>query len=245
MCEAVRFAWQPHWRFIALLAAMLPLTFAAGFWQLDRAEQKRDMIAAQAHAIRLPAIPLDSLAAPENYRRVWVEGRWTDALFLLDNRTRAGRVGYEVLGILRAANLPPVLVNRGWVAAGADRAALPTIQMPAGPQRIAGQLYRSPSKPLVLAPQTWADSWPERLQAIDFALLEARLGERLYPAVLRMEPTAPGAYQATWPLPRARPAMHTGYAVQWFAIGATLLVLAVFANSNLWEWAQHRRRNPK
>ena len=191
----------------------------------------------------MPAVELSTLSAEQirNYSKVYMDGEWSEALFLLDNRVRAGRVGYEVVGLLRSDNMPPILVNRGWVDGGQDRNQLPEIEPLFGTHRVEGYLYKSAQKPLVLAEQQWAGSYPERLQVIDFDLLQQRLGEELFPSVIRISAESPLAFRADWAIERKGPGMHIGYAAQWFLMSLTVIVMSVFANSNLWQWLKHRK----
>ena len=239
----MRFQWRPIPQFLILVCAVLPLTIAAGFWQLDRAEQKRTALALQDQGAARPAVNL--LAVPEaasrNYLQVFVEGEWSEELFLLDNRIRSGRVGYEVVGVLESRGLKPVLVNRGWIDGGRDRSKIPEVEALFGQHRIEGYLYRATQKPIVLAGQQWSNRFPEKLQVIDFDLLEQRLEKSLYPSVVRISAESPLAFRADWIIERKGPGMHLGYAVQWFLMALTVSIMSLFANSNLWQWFQYRR----
>ena len=73
-------------------------------------------------------------------------------MVLLDNKTRAGVAGYEVVMPLRiAGSSMHVLVNRGWIAAGRDRARLPDIRTPDVLVDVVG-MARIPGRFLELAP---------------------------------------------------------------------------------------------
>ena len=67
--------------------------------------------------------------------------------------------------------------------------------------------------------------------------LAAILGYPLRPSLILLEPEAPGGYRRDWQ-PRFGgfgPERHRGYAVQWFALAATLVILYL---------AAHARRSP-
>lgn len=244
MTTAVKFEWQWDFKFLLLVCAVLPLTVSAMFWQLDRAEQKREMLQQLDEGLAHPPVLLEEVAEDaRNYTRVIVEGSWAEPVFLLDNRTRNGRVGYEVVGLIEREGSTPVLVNRGWVPAGNDRSVLPEIEIPPGNHRVEGYLYRSVQKPIVFAEQQWSGSWPERTQIIDFELMAGRLQQELYPFVVRISPESPLAYQADWRVERKGPGMHIGYAVQWALISLTIVIMSLFVNSNLRAWWKHRKKN--
>lgn len=247
MVSSVQFKWQLQPKFLLLVCAVLPLTVSAGFWQLDRAEQKRTALEQQDRGAAMDAVDLKMLdeADLSNYSKVYAEGQWSDELFLLDNRTRSGRVGYEVVGVLRVEGHAPVLVNRGWISGGQDRSTVPEIEALFGDHHVEGYLYRATQKPIVLAEQQWSDSWPEKLQVIDYELVEARLGESLYPSVIRISYESPLAFQADWTIERKGPGMHIGYAVQWFLMAVTVFVMTIFASSNLWPWLKYKQASKK
>ena len=51
----------------------------------------------------------------------------------------------------------------------------------------------------------------------------------------------PGALETGWQVVNVVPGMHTGYAVQWSALSMALLILTLFANSNLGAVLKHRK----
>ena len=78
------------------------------------------------------------------YRPVVATGeymaRWQ---ILIDNKVVGGRAGFHVVTPLALADGRVVLVNRGWVAQGASRAALPDVPPPAGTV-IGARTHRDP-----------------------------------------------------------------------------------------------------
>ena len=119
-----------HWKVTLLCLLTFPVLMALGFWQLDRAEQKRAREAAlDAVRTQPPAtLPGTDLAAIEEQRRLLLQGHYlTGRNWLLDNRQRDGQVGYEVITPFELSDGRILLVNRGWVAASAEPIA-PTRQ---------------------------------------------------------------------------------------------------------------------
>jgi cytochrome oxidase assembly protein ShyY1 len=56
---------------------------------------------------------------------------------------------------------------------------------------------------------------------------------------LRLAP-GPAAYRLDWPVVAMGPEKHLGYAVQWFAMAATLTVLALYLG---WRTRKNRKEN--
>ncbi|MDX1563642.1 MAG: SURF1 family protein, partial [Gammaproteobacteria bacterium] len=115
------------------------LLAAAGFvslgrWQLDRAEVNRSLAARFAAGIDAAplTVPLAEIESEMlRYERLSLRGRYEPAMqILLDNRTRDGVAGYEVLTPFRVEDAGPlVLVNRGFVPAALDRSVLPDVAL--------------------------------------------------------------------------------------------------------------------
>ncbi len=215
-----------------LLAAALAGLVALGLWQLRRADEKRALYAeferGDAPAIALATVP--GARAPARYARVAVEGRYLpERQFLLDNMTHAGQVGYRVLTPLAADDGGTVLVDRGWVPLGASRAQLPDVAVGGGERRISGRLDEPPRAGIALdAGDT--RGWPRVLSYPSHAALEAAFGAPLYPRLVLLDADAADGFVREWRPGGFGPERHLGYALQWFALAATLLVGYVFAS---------------
>lgn len=218
---------------LLLLIAMMSL----GFWQLDRAEQKRAVLRAYGDRPADAAVRIaDDFALSQDwrYRRAQVIGAY-DARhqFLLDNRVQQGRVGYYVLTPLRLARgNAVVLVNRGWVPQGATRADLPDLPAPrASELTLEGLIDFPPQKVFVLGEGEDRDpGWPKVLQQLRLDLQAQQLNARLLPMVLLLDKDQPGGFVREWNPVVIGPERHVGYAVQWFALAAALVILYVWVN---------------
>lgn len=244
--------WTPHWGMVVLVLLLMSLTISLGFWQLQRAGEKRTLLA--EHQTRSAQPPLDiSTGLPPadehlRYREVTLAAKLdNERVFLLDNRPRRGQQGYEVHVLATALDRDgnptgfTILVNRGWIGTGLDRQQLPSIPAVPGLVRLRGYLYQPPSAAIVLADDAWpADEWPLVVQSVDPERVAQHLGVDLAPYTLRLAPADLAALEADWPIVIDGPAKHLGYAVQWFSMAAVLLLLAVFANSNLWQVLTNR-----
>lgn len=232
-----RLHWRWNYRVLAMAACLFPVTLALGFWQLHRADEKRALL--EVHAGRAAADPVPfagiKARADNDYLRVVVTGKIdNERVFLVDNRVRHGRPGYEVVSPLRTDDGRWLLVNRGWIQAGLDRRVLPVVPPLTGEVKLTGYLYRNPGKPFSLGDDQWQPGrWPQIVQHVEPERLEERLGVDLFPYSLRLEASASPGLEPGWEIVNLPPSTHIGYAVQWFALAATLLVLTVFANSNL------------
>ena len=105
---------------------------------------------------------------------------------------------------------------------------------------IGGYIYQPPGRPFQLAEPVAAESFPVVYQVIEAELLAGALGTPVFPHTIRLDAGSPGALTVSWPLMNASPDKHMGYAVQWFAMAVTLLILTLIANSNLISWLKSK-----
>lgn len=204
---------------------------AAGNWQRGRMEQKEAMraqydAAAAERPIALPAGAPDWAAL--RYRPVEVRGAYdAGRQILIDNRVRDGRVGYHVVTPLALDDGRAVLVDRGWIAAGATRNELPLAPPPVGPVTVRGRIALPPSGYLEMRRE--APNGPV-WQNLDPSRFGAATGLRVIDAVV--EQAADGApadgLVRAWPAPDFGIEKHRIYMMQWYLFAA----LAV----GLWGW---------
>jgi surfeit locus 1 family protein len=222
----------PWWATLATLAACSVFAMA-GVWQLDRAAERRTLLALyEAGAGDAAPLPAPAGAADLTglrYRHIVAEGSYDAAhQVLLDARTRAGRTGYEVLTPLVGPDRA-VLVNRGWIPADPDRSRLPPVDVGAGPRRVEGLLDRLPRSALAEVPQE-AGGWPRRMLYPTADQIAAALGYPVTDYQLLLAPGEPDGFLREWRPALMEPSRHIGYAVQWLALAAAAVVLYVALN---------------
>lgn len=215
------------WMLLAMALLLWPVLVSLGFWQLDRAVQKSELL--KSWEVR--AQEIQSLASSNLVRFSAVESlgefdreRW----LLLDNRTRQGKVGYEVVALFYPQDVvTPILVNLGWIQANHDRRIYPEIVIPEGTVTVSGRLTE-PSELLVLAESDPQQGWPQRLQRLDISRLEQQLGLKLMPWVIRPNDPVIANLDLSWTPTVMQPEKHQAYALQWFVMAAVLLGLIVW-----------------
>jgi surfeit locus 1 family protein len=217
------------------VAGLLPALVALGFWQLQRAGEKRmlqDEYDARAAGPAVRIEPRLQRAEDLRFYRVTVRGRYEGAHQLfIDNRVYQGRAGYHVVTPLKIEDSEVrVLVNRGWLPLGDDRARLPAAAFPAGVQDVAGVATVPADKPFRLGPEApLRDDGRTLWQHMDLARFAASVRYPVQPVVLLLDSQSPaGGFTRDWSRLDAGIAVHQGYAFQWFALAATLLALYLF-----------------
>lgn len=210
------------------------LGIALGDWQRHRAGEKRAVVALASAAAR--EAPLDLAAAGNDaaavlYRTVHGSGEYDAAhAVLIDNKVRGGRPGFEVVTPFKLApGNRYVLVDRGWVAQGPTRKALPSVQTPAGVVKIVGRATIPPKRYLELKADTGEGTLRQNL---DIERIAASSGLTLLPFVVEQtDPVAPpDELLRDWPLPDFGIEGHLSYMVQWYSLAALAIVLWLVLN---------------
>ncbi|GAB4192164.1 MAG: hypothetical protein Tsb002_21620 [Wenzhouxiangellaceae bacterium] len=232
---------RPHW--LPLLAAVVLISFFTrlGLWQLDRADEKRDILAAAANAGQVQLSTLSS--APQRYSQLSMEGRYdTRRHLLLDNQILNGRPGVNVLTPFTTSTGHTVLVNRGWLPLG-PRRELPEVETPTGPLTLSGRVNLPPrvgrrlgeNKPLSTR------QWPQLITYLDLPVVAAALDQPLTEWIVQLDADSPGGFAGRdWPVVNFGPERHLSYAWTWFTLAFT-----VFLVTALLQWRAYRRRNSR
>jgi surfeit locus 1 family protein len=89
---------------------------------------------------------------------------------------------------------------------------------------VGGLLDRIPRAGIALETEP-SSGWPKIVQFPAVDELSAMLGLQLVPGLLLLDPAEPDGYRRDWRPSDFGPERHIGYAVQWFALAATLVIL--------------------
>jgi len=223
-----------------VLAAVAVAGFAwLGRWQWHRAAEKRAIAAAFQAGMSAPVQPLEgrSTESLPRYAHVAARGAYDgERQFLLDNLSRDGRAGYEVLTPLRLDDGRWLLVNRGWLPlSGGGRQQLPAIrlgQAALDTRTVAGRLDDLPVTGLSAgrAPPTTDAQWPKLTSFPHAAELGVALGARVETRQLLLDANEPDGYRRDWQPSSAGfgPERHLSYAVQWWSLAALVVVVYVY-----------------
>jgi cytochrome oxidase assembly protein ShyY1 len=220
-----RFLFSRHW--LGILGAVVLFAAACGLlsdWQLHRLASRHGanhLISANLHARATPvgaalAVGRDP-AKDRQWHPVRATGHWDVSHQLLARlRPYNGDVGFFVVTPLITDNGPAVLVNRGWVPAGAGGASVPRIPAPpGGTVTITGRLR--PSEPRA----TGAAPPQGQITRIDVPGIAKTLPYEVYGGFLELTRQTPKPAKAPHVIPPPEPSEgpHLLYAVQWVLFG--------------------------
>jgi cytochrome oxidase assembly protein ShyY1 len=225
-----RFLLQRRWLgFVALTAVLCTGFVLAAQWQLDRNDQRQALNAVVDANVQQPPVPVERLLSPADpvgadveWREVTATGTYdTGAQLLVRNRQiEGGGAGYEVLTPLMTEAGTAVLVNRGWVPAGATARTLPDVPPPpSGEVTVRGRVRLSETTP------DREDPPAGQVIAIDLPRVAQALPYPLYGGYVQAssEQPAPTAAPVRLPVAETVSGPHLSYAVQW----VLFLVVAV------------------
>jgi surfeit locus 1 family protein len=223
-----------------LAATCLYIFVSLGFWQLDRAEYKRSIYAEFEN--RQSAEPIDFNQHKNNelaqeaiiWRQLIASGEFLEQhQILLDNQVEDTHAGYYVYTPFKLDRSDKIiLVNRGWVIAGVDRAVSPELVISYGQVNINAVAKEIPKTGLLLKelPPEQMSETVYRVQRINIEELEDLTKIKLLPYILRLESESEHGYRRQWRLPGSGENVHNGYAFQWFSFAAVLLIIYLVLN---------------
>jgi cytochrome oxidase assembly protein ShyY1 len=226
---------RPTWFALALTVLGVIAFLRLGVWQLDRAVQKEQLLAAFHAAPQSAPVSFDSVrntTATQQYPHVRIAGHYlADRGYLLDEQAYADQMGVHAIGVFAGkgeSNM--LLVDRGWAAWSHASGTTPTLPpLPAGEVELTGIYAPYPGGGLrvggdALPAQT---TWPKLTLYLDPAPIAADLGKSLQPRMLLLDPAPDSGFVRVWTPNVMPPARHRAYAFQWFSFAIAALVIFV------------------
>ena len=239
--QSWRFLLTRRWLVFAAVVVLLGyLAWWLGQWQFDRLEsRKADNAVVRANEDRDPA-PVADVLAPgraveedDEWRQVTATGTYdTDDTVIVRYRTRDGQSGVEAVVPFVTTEGPTLLVDRGWMPAANQGAAVPA-DLPAPPSgevTVEGWVRADAT-----GPSTAVDGRSTR--AISSTEIGPAIGQEVYGGfvMLESEDGEPAAGLEPVQLPELNNGPHFFYGLQWWFFG----VLALFGFGYL-AWDERR-----
>ena len=147
---------------------------------------------------------------------------------MLDNKTREGRVGVEIVQPLRISS-GWLLVNYGWVP-WSRGSPLPNDYNKMVSEQITGRLRLWPDKGFTLGEQEYGEKLPELLSWLDYHSLLSYFDNQLLPYIIYIDSDHSNAENTGWRFSgTVLPEKHYSYAVQWLLMAVALCVLVIYS----------------
>ncbi|WP_133128905.1 SURF1 family protein [Legionella nagasakiensis] len=221
-----------NWPMAILTLAAILIFMRLGYWQLERAHEKEQMLQLEKKFLnQLPMdwSPLDK--PPAQYQRIKVRGHFLSQVVLLDNQHHQHQFGYHVLSPFQLTNHQIILVDRGWVAGDVTRQSLPVIKTPLSIIEIIGSSYYPSEKKILLGQPFEKKENQLIIESIDTKIASQFLHKSVHPFIIRLDKKEANGFIREWPIVSMSPQRHYAYAFQWFAIAFVIFVLFVALNS--------------
>ncbi|HYG85517.1 MAG TPA: SURF1 family protein [Azospirillum sp.] len=234
------------WATLFTVPAVLAM-LALGTWQVERLHWKEALIQRVHDRLGSTPVPLPAtIPNPDDFdlRPVTVTGRFLhERAMLVLARPRQGQVGYEVVTpFLRADGGPPVLVNRGWVpmdkrdagraGQGADDVTVHGVaRLPVPPgwmqpdNQPGAEIWTRVDPPAMAASAGLPAVAPLVVEALPSSASRTSLSDVLPAPTSRtsLSDVLPAGIEPRVELPNN----HLQYAVTWYSLAATLLIIYV------------------
>lgn len=234
---------RPSWFAVLVTLAGVALFVRLGVWQLDRADYKEHLLQVFANAASAPRVTFDKVehgVPDDSYPHVGVRGHFVhDRYYLLDDRTRAGRVGVEVYAPFAVAGTGRrLLVDLGFLPRARNNELPHLPPLVKGDTEIRGLYAKAPRPGLKLGGDSLPSQhdWPKLGIYIDLDEISRDLGHPMFPRVLLIDPDPGTTYLRQWVPDTMPPSRHRGYAFQWFSFAVAAVVIFLI---------MHRRRPDK
>ncbi len=216
---------------------VFPLLISLGVWQLSRAHEKEAMLAAlSASTHETPFSLAQILPDPRGYQfhGIELEGDFIQGEdVLLMHQMQAQDVGYHVLTLFQPVSGGlPLWVDRGFLSVRHKNEIPPP---PTQSLRIRGIIDLPEPDRFILGENIlFPTKRPLEIQRLDVDELSAVTGKRALPVVILAETDLHDGLIREWEIVVMPPEKHYGYAVQWFAMAACLVVIYGVLSVNAW-----------
>ncbi|GLX01098.1 SURF1 family protein [Microtetraspora sp. NBRC 16547] len=238
-----RFLLTRRWlAFHLLVLALIPAFFFLGQWQFGRFEERSASSERTTANLNSAPVPLDQLdtiggTVPDamKYRPVTMTGTYdTSHELLVRRRPQNGQVGFYVVTPLVTPQ-GAVLVNRGWVPAGATAESRPEVPAPpSGEVTVTGRLKPSETENTTGIRNRTSGLPTGQVLLVNTTDIGATLPYRLYGGFVELTAQRPTRDPAPEPVPApdvgGGGGLNLAYSVQWWlfigvAVGGWFLLI--------------------
>lgn len=215
-------------------AFLISCTFAflvfLGFWQLDRADQKRTIETSiqEANTGNIELILSEELLQDKEYYEVRLHGNYlNDKQFIYDNQIVDQISGYYVLTPFVLNNeFKAILINRGFIPWNGRRDQLADISIEQNIQEIKVQISK-PIKRIELKSSEVKSEFPILLQSLDIDEMSAMAEIKLTDVIGLLDTESSNGFIRKWEPYTGSIEKHIGYAIQWFLMAFVLAIIGI------------------
>ena len=213
-----------------LILATMAFLVSLGFWQLDRADQKRTIEASiqKANTGVVELIVNQNELLNKEYYEVRLQGSYiSDKQFIYDNQIVDQASGYYVLTpFVLTGQSNAIMINRGFIPWNGRRDQLADIAVGSAFREIKVQVSK-PIKRIELKTSDINNQFPVLIQAIDFDVIEEISSTSFVDVIGLLDPSSDDGFVRKWEPYTGSIEKHIGYAIQWFLMALVLGIIGI------------------
>ena len=214
----------------SLIFATLVLLISLGFWQLDRADEKRaieDQIAS-ANSGDVEFVTSVEFLKDKEYYHVRLQGSYVgDKQFIYDNQIVDQISGYYVLTpLVLKGDSKAVLINRGFIPWNGRRDKLADIDIGEELTEVKVQISK-PVKRMELEASELTGDFPVLIQALDLDEISTIASLDFASVIGLLSPESDNGFVRQWEPYTGSIERHIGYAIQWFLMALVLAFIGI------------------
>ena len=213
-----------------LITATFAFLVSLGFWQLERADDKRGIEASikQANTGSVELIKKEEGLQSKEYYEVRLQGKYlSDKQFIYDNQIVDQVSGYYVLTpYALEGQSKAILINRGFIPWNGRRDKLADIVIGQETREIKVQISK-PIKRMELKPSEVGIQFPVLIQSIDLQDMADRAKVDFSSVIGLLDASASNGFIRKWEPYTGSIEKHIGYAIQWFLMALVLAIIGI------------------
>ena len=208
----------------------VPITISLGMWQIERANEKKLIIANYDKLLVSAPIALQKNQMLNNWQPIETTGTYEDTIVYEDNAINNGKAGFKVYHLFRNDDGTFIFIHRGFIERNLIKNNLPEVEIPTEKKSIYGT-------PLFKQNNTFVKNIEESdsriIQEFNASLLIDKYpmlkDKYLHPFLFNLDIRDVNKYQPIEKPVNMTASKHIGYAIQWFGLCAALIILTIYA----------------
>ena len=208
----------------------VPITISLGMWQIERANEKKLIIANYDKLLVSAPIALQKNQMLNNWQPIETIGTYEDTIVYEDNAINNGKAGFKVYHLFRNDDGTFIFIHRGFIERNLIKNNLPEVEIPTEKKLIYGTTLFKQNNTFV---KNIEESDSRIIQEFNASLLIDKYpmlkDKYLHPFLFNLDIRDENKYQPIEKPVNMTASKHIGYAIQWFGLCAALIILTIYA----------------
>ena len=208
----------------------VPITISLGMWQIERANEKKIIIANYDKLLVSAPIALQKNQMLNNWQPIETTGTYEDTVVYEDNAINNGKAGFKVYHLFRNDDGTFIFIHRGFIERNLIKNNLPEVEIPTEKKLIYGTTLFKQNNTFV---KNIEESDSRIIQEFNASLLIDKYpmlkDKYLHPFLFNLDIRDVNKYQPIEKPVNMTASKHIGYAIQWFGLCAALIILTIYA----------------